>query len=190
MDNQSPTSLDQETDRSLGNEIDVGGSVVVTVPTVIRTNESTIENENYLQPGLFTNRTTTISTFKPLMANPVIIGFCQTDFQPLDPKLLLETTVTKQEDLHCTQSVQLTTYDSGFIDELNLENSNSKILNPISTSDNDDMILTKSEIDDDTTESHSKEIKWKNIEKHVSFQGSIDFKNKNKNKSVSFVFVQ
>lgn len=242
---------DQETDRSLGNEMDVGGSVVVSVPIMLRGENETgnhtdggesiynpnysiqsvvqvrrknttdlshdkffFQNShpNYLQPNnhtiLFANKSS-VSTFKPTTNNPVIIGFCQSEFQPLDPKLLFPSTdkialIEQQQTqfFRCTQSVQLSTYDSGFVDDQTVESATTA--NPNSTSENnlvsehmhpDDILMTKSEAVEDEEEEeddddppgniletneirNSKRPKWKSIGKRVSFQG-ID-----KNKSL------
>jgi len=149
---------DQETDRSLGNEIEADGSVIR------QADEQLIYTPNYLQPDPYPNHpiTTAISTFKPSMSNSMIIGYCQTEFQSLDPKLLIRSSTTAIEDFQCAQSVHLTTYDSGFIDDTQM-----KSLNPISLTDNEDTSLTKSETEDDVN------AKWKPPVKHVSFQGLI-----------------
>ena len=131
----------------------------------------------------------------------MIIGFCQSEFQPLDPKLLFPSTdpisfVEQQTQFfRCTQSVQLSTYDSGFVDDQTVESA--MTANPNSASDThlaneqmhpDDILLTKSEaVEDEEDEDeddfppgnalesnetrNSKRPKWKSIGKRVSFQG-------------------
>jgi len=53
----------------------------------------------------------------------MIVGYCQQEFQPLDPKLLFKQPTDKtsladhQQFYPCSQSVQLSTYDSGFVDD-------------------------------------------------------------------------
>ncbi|CAF1117464.1 unnamed protein product [Rotaria sordida] len=218
---------DQETDRSLGNEIDAGGPVVVSVPTMIRRDDDTgtitdgaesiynphysiqsvneYSHRNYIQSNTNTGPFSTkpsISTFKPTTNNSVIIGYCQNDFQSLDPKLLFKTNdktslIEHQPFYRCTQSVQLSTYDSGFVDEQTvgsltaINNINEFENNLINKDKNehmsmDDILLTKSEEDDDDDNDddgdlqlndlitdelrNSNQQKWKNISKHVSFQ--------------------
>ncbi len=132
----------------------------------------------------------------------MIIGFCQTEFQPLDPKLLFKSTdkisLTEQQQqqqqfFRCSQSVQLSTYDSGFVDDQATENSITP--NPMSGSENnltnehmntDDILLTKSEgVEEDEDEdeddcqgnglepNENKRQKWKTVAKRVSFQGEL-----------------
>lgn len=162
---------------------------------------------NYAQPNnpasLFANKPL-ISTFKsptlPLTTNSIVVGFCQTDFQPLDPKLLFQSNEKslslieqQQQYYRCTQSVQLSAYDSGFVDDQTVESSttvhprsgseNNLILEQkTSHSNTDEILLTKSEHVDDGNDSpindfstnelrNSNRQKWKTVAKHVSFQG-------------------
>ena len=86
----------------------------------------------------------------------------------------------------CAQSVQLSTHDSGFVDDQTVESAS--MANPISGSENnpDDILLTKSEaVEDDEDDEDdvpgnaleineiriSKRAKWKVMAKRVSFQG-------------------
>jgi hypothetical protein len=127
----------------------------------------------------------------------MIVGFCQTEFQPLDPKLLFKSTdktslIEQQQQFYrCAQSVHLSTYDSGFVDDQTVESLTTA--NPISGSENnltneenmniDDILLTKSEDDEDddlplngltiNEIRNSKRQKWKTAAKHVSFQGEL-----------------
>lgn len=148
---------------------------------------------------MFANKSS-VSTFKPTTNNPIIIGFCQNEFQPLDPKLLFQSTdktslIEQQQTqfFRCTQSVQLSTHDSGFVDDQTIESAT--MTNAISGSENnltneqnhpDDILLTRSEAveDDDDDEDdtpglvletneirNSKRPKWKAMAKRVSFQG-------------------
>ncbi len=135
--------------------------------------------------------------------NSVIVGFCQTDFQPLDPKLLFQSIdktsfIDQQSFYRCSQSVQLSNYDSGFVDDQTVESST--MANPLNGSDEnlineqksaqinmDDILLTKSEDDDEEEKEenspenglatnemrNSKRQKWKAVSKRVSFQGKI-----------------
>ncbi|CAM2697728.1 unnamed protein product [Rotaria socialis] len=213
--------IDHETDRSLGNEIDAGGPVVVSVPTMIRQDDdaATItdggdslynphysiqsyneySHRNYMQPNTNTGPFSTkpsISTFKPTTHSPLTVGFCQTEFQALDPKLLLKSTdkriTDNQSFFRCSQSVQLSTYDSGFVDEQTLESltamhdtheseENSQNKQKDEHMSMDDILLTKSEEDDDDDDlqlsgliidelRNSNQQKWKNAAKRVSFQ--------------------
>lgn len=157
-------------------------------------------HRNYMQPHTTAERFSTkptISTFKPSTNNP-IIGFCQAEFQPLDPKLLFQSTdktiMDNQSFLRCSQSVQLSTYDSGFVDEPTLENLTG--IHDVTEKENslpdkqkdehmsmDDIMLTKSE-EDDEEDSHDliltelrnpSQQQWKTVAKRVSFLGKIDF---------------
>jgi hypothetical protein len=63
---------------------------------------------------------------KPSMKNSMIVGHCQTDFQPLDPKILLQfkeksLLADHQQFYNCSQSFQLSTYDSGFFDDQTMD---------------------------------------------------------------------
>ncbi|UJR14129.1 hypothetical protein I4U23_001123 [Adineta vaga] len=135
--------IDQETDRSLGNEINAGGSILVSVPRMLRREDDAgtitdgddsiynphysiqslveCQRPKYLQPNNNTGPFFTkpsISTFKPRTNNPVIIGVCQTEFQSLDPTLLFKSTNDNQQFYRSSQSiVPLSTHDSGFVDE-------------------------------------------------------------------------
>ena len=100
----------------------------------------------------------------------------------------------QQQYYRCSQSIQLSTYDSGFIDDQTIESLTTT--HPISGSENnlineqknqhsniDEILLTTSEgVDDDEHDSpvndlitneirNSNRQKWKTIAKHVSFQG-------------------
>lgn len=109
---------DQQTDRSLGNETDAGGSIVIRVPTSLRheedvgittdaadsiynqnysiqtlsKNKRTMRRTNYLQPSNSSSLTPQQSTrtYKSSANNSMIVGHCQAVFQPLDPKLLIK----------------------------------------------------------------------------------------------------
>lgn len=131
-----------------------------------------------------------ISTFKPPIAttttNALIVGFCQTEFQPLDPKLLFKSG-ENQQFYRCSQSAQLTTYDSGFVDDQTVESlttanhTEENLLNEQKDEQTnvDDILLTKSEDEEDrnetpdTDQTNPNQQKWKPISKRVSFQGLI-----------------
>ncbi|CAF1272754.1 unnamed protein product [Rotaria sordida] len=142
--------LDQQTDRSLGNEVDAGRSIIISVPTMFRREEDTTTitdgadssynqtssskhlmkntnittRPNYLQPNNTSQMATKQSArlCKSSTNNSIIVGHCQTDFQPLDPKLLVKSTdksllAEHQQFYNCSQSFQLSAYDSGFFDD-------------------------------------------------------------------------
>jgi hypothetical protein len=116
--NQEDYSIgDQQTDRSSGNGIDGGGSIIISVPTMLRQEDETtyggdsIYNQNY-----------SIQSFNKNQNRTIVVGYCQTDFQPLDPKLLLKSTdksllADHKQYYSYSQSLQLSTYDSGFFDD-------------------------------------------------------------------------
>lgn len=113
----------------------------------------------------------------------MVVGHCQTEFQPLDPKLLLKS---NEKVSRSSQSVHLSTYDSGFVDEHAVESSMAvtPMMN-ISESHRraeihlnlDEIQMTKSEDEDDdgltndASVNPSNRQKWKNMSKRVSFQG-------------------
>lgn len=74
-----------------------------------------IYNQNYPSQSMNRNR-----NFR--MNNTIIIGRCQTDFQPLDPKLFLKPPdksllADHQQFYSYSQSLQFSPYDSGFFDD-------------------------------------------------------------------------
>ena len=102
----------------------------------------------------------------------MIVGHCQTNFQPLDPKLLMKNNEKMSRSI---QSVHLSTYDSGFVDEHAVESSmaTSHPNNPTDVHLSlDDILLTKSEDEDDDGLAANRQ-KWKNGTKRVSFQGEL-----------------
>jgi len=116
---------DQQTDRSVGNEIDAGGSVIISVPTMLRQEDETtdcgdsIYNQNYSIHSFKNNKN--LNNY-PKLNNTIIIGHCQTDFQSLDPILLLKSMdksflTDHQQFYSYSKSLQLSTYDSGFFDD-------------------------------------------------------------------------
>lgn len=110
---------DQQSDR---NNIDQQGSVIISVPTMLRQDDETtydgdsIYNQNYpIHQSLNTNRI-------PRINNTIIVGHCQVDFQPLNPTLFLKPPeksllADHQQFYSCSQSLQLSAYDSGFFDD-------------------------------------------------------------------------
>ncbi len=73
---------------------------------------------------------------KSSLNNTIIIGHCQTNFQPLDPKLFLKKTdkslLADHEQLYnYSQSYELSAYDSGFFDDqtMNQSDLSEKFLN-------------------------------------------------------------
>ena len=120
----------------------------------------------------------------------MIVGFCQAEFQPLDPKLLFKQSPDKtslaehQQFYPGPQSVQLSTYDSGFVDDQTV--GSLIAVNEINESEEkdkhmsmDDILLIKSEDDEDDDNLQLNELrnsnrqKWKNVSKRVSFQGLL-----------------
>ncbi|UJR33037.1 hypothetical protein I4U23_020496 [Adineta vaga] len=130
---------DQQTDRCLGNEIDAGGSVIISVPTMLRQEDDieittdgaeSIYNPNYSTRSNNRSNLTFKSprNMKPMMTNSIIVGHCQTDFQPLNPKLLEKSHLAEHQQLYtCSQSLQFSAYDSGFFDD---QTTDSLILTP------------------------------------------------------------
>jgi hypothetical protein len=121
----------------------------------------------------------------------MIVGYCQQEFQPLDPKLLFKQSTDKtsladhQQFYPCSQSVQLSTYDSGFVDDQTVGSLMTP--NEINESEEkdkhmsmDDILLIKSEDDDEDDNLPLNELrnsnrqKWKNVSKRVSFQGLLN----------------
>jgi hypothetical protein len=117
-------------------QTDAGESVIISVPTMLRQEDDlrtisdagdSIYNPNYSIRSFGRNRNThTRLNYrnKSPMNNTIIIGHCQTEFQPLDPKLLLFEKKPNQclLPLHqkfytCSESLELSTYDSGFFDD-------------------------------------------------------------------------
>ena len=144
-------------------------------------------------------QTCALPIFKPSPNHHIIVGHCQAEFQPLDPKLLFKSVekISFSEHPQTFRCSQLTTYDSGFVDDQTIGSSTAATLAILGGSSDDDLIdkkrlermsmddilLTKSEDDDDDDEglgihgSSGKRLrsanpqKWKNIAKRVSFQG-------------------
>lgn len=101
--------------------------------------------------------------------------------------------IERQQFFRCSQSTQLSTYDSGFVDEQNIESITTAHANNESENDlhnrrhnehmsMDDILLTKSEEDDDYDDlpsngvaqnepNNSNQQKWRQVSKRVSFQG-------------------
>jgi hypothetical protein len=68
------------------------------------------------------------NTFKPPTNNSIIVGYCRSDFQPLNPDLITKSTdksllAEHQQFYPYSQSLQLSTNDSGFIDDQMINNS-------------------------------------------------------------------
>jgi hypothetical protein len=105
-----------------------------------------------------------------------------------------KTALTEQQQFYrCSQSAQLSTYDSGFVDEQTMGSltagntcggSESNLVNEQKDQhmSMDDILLTKSEEDDDDDDllsngltindaRQSNRQKWRHISKRVSFQG-------------------
>jgi hypothetical protein len=112
---------DQQTDRSVGNEINARESVIISVPTMLRQDDEitdcgdSIYNQNYSIHSFENNKN--LNNYSK-QNNTIIIGHCQIDFQPLDPKLLLKSTdksllADHQQFYSYSQSI----YDSGFFDD-------------------------------------------------------------------------
>ena len=65
---------------------------------------------------------------KPMINTSITVGHCQTDFQPLNPKLLEKSLLAEHQQLYtCSQSLQFSAYDSGFFDD---QTTDSLILTP------------------------------------------------------------
>ena len=119
-------------DYSLGeDEMDPGGSVIVSVPTAYRRDddlatvseraESIYQQQpampptpNFINSGPFSH-----DSHIPSMNRSIIVRHCQMDFQPLDAKSLFKplkkSACIDQEHGH--QSFQLSSSDSGFVDD-------------------------------------------------------------------------
>lgn len=120
---------DQQTDRSLGHEIDAGESVIISVPTMLREEDDlgtisdageSIYNPNYSIRSFDNNRNIPSRLNYPLKTHPtLIVGHCQMDFQPLDPTLLTD----HQQFYSYSHSVKFSAYDSGFFDDQTTVNS-------------------------------------------------------------------
>ncbi len=125
---------DQQTERSLRNEMDASESVIISVPTMLRQDDDlrtisdagdSIYNPNYSIQTFERNRnhpTRLNHRHKSPMNNTIIIGHCQTEFQPLDPKLFIQKSdqcllAVHQQLYSCSQSLELSAYDSGFFDD-------------------------------------------------------------------------
>lgn len=185
-------TLDPETDRSVGMEIEGGEQVLVSVPTMFKQDDDaatmtdgvdSIYNPHYSIQSLPEVNFTLVRSknkfrfdfqpskyLQPATTTPnLIVGHCQADFQPLDPKLLMKS---NEKMSRSTQSVHLSTYDSGFVDEHAVESSMATS-HPNPTDIHlslEDILLTKSEDEDDEGISANRQ-KWKNGTKRVSFQG-------------------
>lgn len=122
---------DQQTDRSLENEIDAGESVIISVPTMLRQDDDlgtisdggeSIYNPNYSIQSFDTNRNLHPRLNSSAKNNTVIVGHCQMEFQPLDPQLLMKTfdrtpLADHQHFYSYSHSLEFSTYDSGFYDD-------------------------------------------------------------------------
>ncbi|CAF3795119.1 unnamed protein product, partial [Adineta steineri] len=163
---------DQQTDRSLGNETDVGGSVIISVPTMLKREDDigiitdgvdsiynqnysihsreTTNQSNYLQTNntkLFTSKQST-KTFKPITNNSIIVGHCQTDILPLDPKIFDKTLLAEHHQFYsCSQSLQFSTYDSGFFDDQTINSLPMTLTNEPISNDN----ISSSETNDNSS---------------------------------------
>lgn len=80
--------------------------------------------QNYLEPSSTNSSTPKQANrlYKPPTNNSIIVGHCQTDFQPLDPKLFIKSKdkslLAEHKHLYSySQSFQLSAYDSGFFDD-------------------------------------------------------------------------
>ena len=156
------STVDIETERSLANDLHAGGSVIVRVPTMFRRDDDTgtitdaaesIYNQNYTLPSAIEGTS--------LQQKPsIIVGHCQARFQPLDPKLLIKpmrksTTFDQHEFEHCSQSFHVSSYDSGFVDDSNLES----------------IATTSTGIVCPESEMHGSAEKHRPSKRRVSFQG-------------------
>ena len=104
-------------------------SVIISVPTMFRGDDDlemttdggeSIYNRNYSIQSLNKNE------IKRLTRPTIIVGHCQTDFQPLNPKLLTKLTdktllADHQQFYTYSQSFQYSAYDSGFFDERTMD---------------------------------------------------------------------
>ncbi len=125
---------DQQTERNLRNEIDASESVIISVPTMLRQDDDvrtisdvgdSIYNPNYSTHSFETNRnipTRSNHRHKSPLNNTIIIGHCQTEFQPLDPQILVQKSdqcllAVHQQFYTCSQSLDFSAYDSGFFDD-------------------------------------------------------------------------
>lgn len=123
---------DQQTDRSLGHEIDAGDSVIISVPTMLRQEDDlgtisdageSIYNPNYSIRSFDNNRNIPSRLNYPSKSNPtLIVGHCQMEFQPLDANLLSKkidsNLLTDHQQFYSySHSVEFSAYDSGFFDD-------------------------------------------------------------------------
>lgn len=125
---------DQQTDRSLENEIDGGESVIISVPTMLRQDDDlgtisdggeSIYNPNYSIRSFDPHRNIHSRLNYPVKNphnNTMIVGHCQMEFQPLDPQLLTKkidrTPLADHQQFYSySHSFELSAYDSGFYED-------------------------------------------------------------------------
>lgn len=55
---------------------------------------------------------------KQLLNHSIIVGHCQANIQPLNPRLLEKSLLAEHQQLYtCSQSLQFSAYDSGFFED-------------------------------------------------------------------------